>query len=163
MDLDTGRVPIDIAYILQKRTAYRDCGPCRNSHLMYEASGFALERFLSSSLTNCLGRTSPSVYMMVNTLTGDNSCGPLGPTYTNEVISMDLTDVYTLQPYADHTVTTRMGPPLPLTLSDLTSNCLNTYGTFSTDGAYINTHPVYGNYNRCHPRFVFPIELKRVG
>jgi hypothetical protein len=101
--------------------------------------------------------------MMVNTITGDNDCGPLGPTYSNKVVSMGLTDVSTLQPYADHTVTTRMGPPQQLTLSDLESNCLNTYGTFSTDGAFVNTHPVYGNYNRCHPRFVFPIELKRIG
>lgn len=101
--------------------------------------------------------------MMVNTITGENDCGPLGPTYTNAVVSMDLTDVSTLQPYADHTVTTRMGPPQQLVLSDLENNCLNTYSTFSTDGAYINTHPVYGNYNRCHPRFVFPIQLKRIG
>ncbi|KAE9376038.1 hypothetical protein N431DRAFT_543391 [Stipitochalara longipes BDJ] len=107
--------------------------------------------------------TSPSIYMRVNTVTGENSCGPLGPTFANQVISMDLTDVLTLQPYADHTVTTRMGPPIPLTLSDLTSDCQNTYATFSTDGAYVNTHPVYGMYNRCHPRFEFPIQIKRLG
>jgi hypothetical protein len=101
--------------------------------------------------------------MMVNTITGGNDCGPLGPTYADKVISMDPTEVYTLQPYADHTVTTRMGPPQPLILSDLTSNCQETYSTFSTDGAFVNTHPVYGMYNRCHPRFVFPIQLKRIG
>lgn len=100
---------------------------------------------------------------MVNTMFAENNCGPLGPTYANAVVSMDLTDVSTLQPYADHTVTTRMGQPKQLNLSDLQYNCLNTYGTFSTDGAYINTHPVYGNYNRCYPRFVFPIQLKRIG
>ena len=116
-----------------------------------------------SHSTDKMQRTYPSIYMMVNTVTGENSCGPLGPTFVNKVISMDLTDVSTLQAYADHTVTTRMGPPLPLTLSDLTSDCLNTYSTFSTDGAYVNTHPVYGMYNRCHPRFVFPIEIKRLG
>lgn len=101
--------------------------------------------------------------MRINTVTGANNCGLLGPTYADKVISMDLTDVSTLQPYADHTVTTRMGPPEQLYLSDLTINCKETYSTFSTDGAYINTHPVYGMYNRCHPRFVFPIELKRIG
>ena len=100
---------------------------------------------------------------MVNTIFGENNCGPLGPTYSNAVFSMDLTDVSTLQPYQDNTATTRMGPPRQLVLSDLEFNCLNTYGTFSTDGAYINTHPVYGNYNRCHPRYVFPIQLKRLG
>jgi len=66
-------------------------------------------------VTNQRDRTSPSVYMMVNTVTGDNPCGPLGPNYKNLVVSMDLTDVSTLQPYADHTVTTRMGPPQLLT------------------------------------------------
>jgi len=101
--------------------------------------------------------------MQVNTITGDNSCGPLGPTYAYKVISLDMTELTTLQPYADHTVTTRMGPPQALTLSDITSNCLNTYSSFSTDGAFLNTHPVYGNYNRCNPRFIFPIQLKRLG
>ncbi|RFU28805.1 hypothetical protein B7463_g7552, partial [Scytalidium lignicola] len=107
--------------------------------------------------------TSPSIYMRVNTITGQNDCGQLGPTFKNAVVSMDLTEVSTLQPYADHTVTTRMGPPQPLLLRDLTSNCLSTYGSFSTDGAFLNTHPVFGNYNRCNPRFVFPIQFKRIG
>lgn len=108
-------------------------------------------------------RISPSIYMIVNTITGDNSCGPLGPTYSNAVISMDLTDVSTLQDYPDHTAASRLGPPLPLTLSDIISGCPGTYATFSTDGAFVNTHPVAGPYNRCHPRFVFPVELKRLG
>jgi hypothetical protein len=82
--------------------------------------------------------------MVVNTITGDNSCGPLGPTYTNAVISIDLANVSTFQPYADHTATTRMGPPRQLTLSDIMSGCPGTYATFSTDGAFLNTHPVYG-------------------
>lgn len=113
--------------------------------------------------TNPIDRTSPSIYMIVNTLTGDNSCGPLGPTYANAVISMELTEVSTLQPFADHTVTTRMGPPQQLVLSDLMNGCPGTYATFSTDGAFLNTHPVFGTYNRCHPRFVYPIQLKRLG
>jgi hypothetical protein len=108
-------------------------------------------------------RTSPSIYMIVNTIAGENACGPLGPTYASAIISMDLTDVSTLQPFADHTVTTRMGPPEQLQLTDLQSGCPGTYATFSTDGAFLNTHPVFGTYNRCHPRFVYPIELKRLG
>lgn len=101
--------------------------------------------------------------MVVNTITGDNACGALGPTYKDAVISMDFTELLTLQPYADHTVQTRMGPPRALTMQDILSGCPGTYATFSTDGAFINTHPVYGPYNRCHPRFVFPIQLKRLG
>lgn len=99
--------------------------------------------------------------MIVNTITGSNNCGPLGPTYSTKVIPMDLSDVYTIQPYADATATTNEGPPALLTLSDL-ENCPN-YKDISTTGQILATHPVDNTYNRCNPRLVFPVELKRLG
>lgn len=98
--------------------------------------------------------------MVVNTITGSNDCGALGPTYATEVISMDITDVYTIPPYANATATLQSSA-VPLTLSDL-QNCPS-YSHISTDGAIQNDHPVSDTYNRCNPRLIFPIELKRLG
>lgn len=107
--------------------------------------------------------TSPSVYMLLGTASAWNSCGgndraPLGWTVTSTVVPMDLTDISTLQPYADATATTR-GPPLQLQLSDLDfSACSST-----EPAASIQRHPLDNASNRCNPSLQWPIQLKRIG
>src|ERR1700710_3052784 len=98
--------------------------------------------------------------MVINTLTADNACGRLGPTYTNYVLPLDLTDISTMQPYADITAIQRLGDPLQLNLDDLATDCPKDQSlpaaetVYTSDGAVINPHPVADNYNRCNPRLV---------
>ncbi|KAF4633251.1 hypothetical protein G7Y89_g4869 [Cudoniella acicularis] len=109
--------------------------------------------------------TSPSIYLVLPTIWADNRpCSQLGPTFVNEVIVLNPTDVYTLAPYANSYITTRMGPPQLLTLSDIETNC-------STDAAeslqfndhYFLTHPIPGLVNRCFPRISMPQEVYSLG
>lgn len=107
--------------------------------------------------------------MVINTLTADNACGRLGPTYANYVLALDLTEVSTLQPFADATVRDRLGDPLQLNLNDLATDCPKNqqdpaaYMVYTSDGAVINPHPVANRYNRCNPRLVMPDRMKSVG
>jgi hypothetical protein len=99
--------------------------------------------------------------MLLNTITGFNDCGPLGPTFVNKVISMLITDVSTLPPYADSTTHDRFGSQeQQLTLSDLL-DC----PSFSTvpSGASTNPHPVSNVYNRCNPYIKMPEQASEIG
>ncbi|TAQ90994.1 hypothetical protein B7494_g726 [Chlorociboria aeruginascens] len=100
--------------------------------------------------------------MAVNTINARNDCGALGPTYVNAVVSMDLADVSTLQPYANSAATTRMGTPQQLTLSDLATDCPKS-SDISTNGAINNYHPIDDTFNRCNPRLQIPVQIKRLG
>jgi len=121
---------------------------------MFLSSGSAIIDFHYS--------TSPSLYLVVNTLRATNNCGKLGPTFKNEVVPMDLTDVSTI------TMVESGGKlhstPAPLTLADIASNCSEFHETLSTDGAV----PLTGKYtdngwNRCNPRVFPPMQFKRLG
>ncbi|KAI0967903.1 hypothetical protein F4678DRAFT_482914 [Xylaria arbuscula] len=59
--------------------------------------------------------TSPSVYLLINTIYGTNSLGRAGPSATNEVFPLDLDEVSTIVPGEQIT--------RQLTLNDLHTNC----------------------------------------
>jgi hypothetical protein len=100
--------------------------------------------------------------MLINTITGDNNCGPLGPTYTNKVVSMNITDVSTLPPYADATAVERIGAQeRQLTLSDLLNCPSDTVAPASS--ILMDPHPILDEYNRCNPRLVFPHQASAIG
>ncbi|KAH8656972.1 hypothetical protein BGZ60DRAFT_136768 [Tricladium varicosporioides] len=108
--------------------------------------------------------TSPSIYLVVETIWADNRpCLQLGPTFSNQVIVMNPTDVYTLQPYADEIVMTRMGPPKLLTLSDLNDCSTNSYDSIQKEHHSFLTHPVDGKVNRCFPRISWPSQINSLG
>lgn len=112
---------------------------------------------------------SPSVYMIINTLTASNACGPLGPTYTDYTLSMDLTDVSTLQPFPDATARYRIGDSKQLDLADLATDCPKfsdrppDQTLILSDGGIVDTHPIANDWNRCNPRLVMPSAMKSVG
>lgn len=85
-------------------------------------------------------------------------CGhPIGPTLTNVVVSYDLDQVSTLPPYAKEWDTTRMGPPTQLHLSDLKTDCPQSYTVPP------NNHNVAGDPNYdlgCNPVLEYNIQLK---
>ncbi|KAH8588060.1 hypothetical protein B0O99DRAFT_375216 [Bisporella sp. PMI_857] len=113
--------------------------------------------------------TSPSIYMIINTLTAYNSCGRVGPTYKDFIISMDLTDVSTMQPYPDATARDRLGDPRQLTLADLATDCPKFSDRpegqtlIHSSGAIIDEHPIDNDWNRCNPRLMMPPQMKSVG
>jgi hypothetical protein len=98
--------------------------------------------------------TSPSVYMIVETIWGWNdkckSSAALGPTFTSQILGFDLTDVNTF--YSDPAITERW-QVRPLTLNDLAINCAN-----ATAG-----DPEATTIDPCNPRLQIPIALKRLG
>jgi hypothetical protein len=59
--------------------------------------------------------TSPSVYLVINTIYGTNSLGRAGPSGTSEIFAVDLDQVSTLVP--------SNGATRQLTLNDLYTNC----------------------------------------
>jgi hypothetical protein len=59
--------------------------------------------------------TSPSVYLVINTIYGTNSLGRAGPSGTSQVFAVDLDEVSTLDPQNQAT--------RQLTLNDLYTNC----------------------------------------
>jgi hypothetical protein len=101
--------------------------------------------------------------MVVNTISGYNWCGALGPTFSSAVISMDITDVSTLQPYSDAAAATRMGGPQQLTLTDL-EHCPKTEKEPENIWSKIfDPHPNKDQYNRCNPHLVMPLQMKQLG
>jgi hypothetical protein len=103
--------------------------------------------------------------MVVNTISGSNKCGALGPTYSNKVISMLISDVSTLQPYANKDAHTRLGPERQLTLSDF-ENCPKSQAEPAHDkllSAIFDPHPVKNTFNRCNPHLVMPYQMKELG
>jgi len=108
--------------------------------------------------------------MAINTLTAYNPCGQLGPTYADVVVSFDLTEVFTYQPYADATTRDRLGDPQQLTLADLATDCPQNAGApppsetlLTTSGAIIIEHPVEDAWNRCNPMISMPDRMRSVG
>ena len=97
--------------------------------------------------------------MVIDTLYGNNPCGPLGPTATSAIFAFDLTDVSTLVPYMDATATTRRSTR-QLYLSDLGVDCST---SFDESSLRSQTHPTKDVANRCNPSLVIPIEIKRYG
>ena len=112
--------------------------------------------WLNLNLTTLnLSRTSPSVYYVIDVISATNSCGQLiGPPITNYVHAYDLTDVSTLQPFENDWVTTRMGDPQQLELSDLHSGCPIVR---ASDVPWDNHNT---NKDGCNPVLEFNIDLK---
>lgn len=98
--------------------------------------------------------------MIVNTLYGWNACGPLGPSTSRAIFGFDLTEVSTLAPYTDESVTTRRDPK-QLQLSDLGTHCTRT--SYNKTELATQTHPMDGDDTRCNPFLVVPIQAKRFG
>lgn len=96
--------------------------------------------------------------MVINTLTAYNDCGRLGPTYKDYILSLDLTDVSTMQPFPDATARDRLGDPRQLTLADLATDCPKNQDRpvsqtlITSSGAVIDPHPIDDDWNRCNPR-----------
>ncbi|OGE47004.1 hypothetical protein PENARI_c077G07662 [Penicillium arizonense] len=103
--------------------------------------------------------SSPSVYMVVNTLYGWNPCGLLGPSTSREVFAFDLTEVSTLVPYTQSTATTRRGTR-QLYLSDLGTHCT---GSYNQTELATQLHPMKDDDTRCNPFLVVPAAVKRYG
>ncbi|RGP69269.1 hypothetical protein FLONG3_7905 [Fusarium longipes] len=103
--------------------------------------------------------TSPSVYMIVETMYGNNPCGPLGPTFSRTIVDFDLTEVSTLVPYTDETATTRRATR-QLQLSDLDTHCTR---SFNRTELMTQTRPVKGDDTRCNPFLTVPKKFKEKG
>ncbi|KAH8892709.1 hypothetical protein GQ53DRAFT_840577 [Thozetella sp. PMI_491] len=103
--------------------------------------------------------TSPSVYMIINTLHASNECGPLGPAPTSAIFAFDLTDVSTLVPFTDATAHGRM-TSRQLELNDLDIGCSQSF-----DMSQIQTQTYYteDDAHRCNPRLAIPRDIKRYG
>jgi hypothetical protein len=105
-------------------------------------------------------RTSPSIYLIFQTIVATNPCGQLGPTYTNKVFPMDPADVSTLQPFPSSNAHTRMGPPQVLDVNDLGTDC----GNFqAATMAPMSLKNIPGDINRCNPRIEWPSEVGDLG
>ncbi|TEY40356.1 hypothetical protein BOTCAL_0436g00060 [Botryotinia calthae] len=101
--------------------------------------------------------TSPSMYMVINTLSGYNSCGQVGPTMSNVVISLDPSDVSTIALYTASDQQVNTTPAALLTLNDIISGCSTvTMTEASTNGAIQNPHAMANDYNRCFPALAIP-------
>ncbi|KAK9419128.1 hypothetical protein SUNI508_01105 [Seiridium unicorne] len=103
--------------------------------------------------------TSPSVYMIVNTLYGSNPCGLLGPSTSRHLFSFDLTQVSTFIPYPDEDVKSGWHPR-QLELSDLDTSCS---GSYDVSSLQTETHPTQGDEARCNPRLNAPADITKWG
>ncbi|KAK9780492.1 hypothetical protein SCAR479_02607 [Seiridium cardinale] len=103
--------------------------------------------------------TSPSVYMIVNTLYGSNPCGLLGPSTSRHLFSFDLTQVSTFIPYLDEDVKSGWHPR-QLELSDLDTSCS---GSYDVSSLQTETHPTQGDEARCNPRLDAPADITKWG
>ncbi|KAM3073701.1 hypothetical protein ACMFMF_006904 [Clarireedia jacksonii] len=102
-------------------------------------------------------RTSPSMYMVINTISAYNDCGQVGPTMKDIVLSMDPTDVSTIALYTATDQQVNKTPPTMLTLTDLINGCSTlTMTAASTTGAIVNDHAMANEYNRCFPALAIP-------
>ena len=101
--------------------------------------------------------------MQIDSADADNQCGSMGPTFSKKVISMPFSHALTIQQYASAAAVSRLGPPRPLTLSDL-DNCPTLPSNLWTYLPKIaNEHPVADNFYRCNPHFVVPPEAWALG
>lgn len=102
-------------------------------------------------------RTSPSMYMVINTISGYNSCGQVGPTMSNVIISLNPSDVSTIARYTASDQQVNTTPAALLTLSDIISGCSTvTMTEASTNGAIQSMHAMDNDYNRCFPALAIP-------
>jgi hypothetical protein len=120
-----------------------------------------------------LESTSPSVYLIINTLMAGNKCGDekwcqIGPTAKNEIFAMDLTDVSTLVP-ARRSNPTERASIAPLTLNDLATDCPQaTEATYTGPQKHWELSKNFASYtmdpyNRCNPRLAIPMAIKQYG
>lgn len=100
--------------------------------------------------------TSPSVYFRVDTIHASNACGGLGPTVSNGIFAFDLAEVSTMIPHRSNGISTQS--VRQLFLSDLEVNCPSTEPTAEEASAYLKN-----DVNRCNPRLVWPMNMKRFG
>ncbi|KAF5679202.1 hypothetical protein FHETE_943 [Fusarium heterosporum] len=103
--------------------------------------------------------TSPSVYMIVNTMYAENPCGPLGPSASREIFAFDLTEVSTLVPYTDDIASTRRATR-QLYLSDLGTHCTR---SFNRTELATQTRPTKDDDTRCNPFLTVPKKFKEYG
>ncbi|KAF7554916.1 hypothetical protein G7Z17_g2545 [Cylindrodendrum hubeiense] len=132
-----------------------------NVELVYWPTGnnFSYPSTMTDSIDADFTYTSPSVYMIVNTLYGSNVCGLLGPTTSREIFSFTYGELSTLVPYFDTTATYRRATR-ELYFSDLETNCASTYD-YSTLTTQL--HPVKDDDTRCNPSIVLPGVVKQYG
>ncbi|KAF7865849.1 hypothetical protein EAF04_006014 [Stromatinia cepivora] len=103
--------------------------------------------------------TYPSTYYneAIGITIGYNSCGQVGPTMSNIVISMDLSDVSTIARYMASDQQVNTTPAALLTLNHIISGCSTiTMTEASTNGAIQNFHAMDNDYNRCFPALAIP-------
>ncbi|KAF7935176.1 uncharacterized protein EAE97_008083 [Botrytis byssoidea] len=101
--------------------------------------------------------TSPSMYMVINTISGYNSCGQVGPTMSNVIISLHPSNVSTIARYTASDQQVNTTPAALLTLSDIISGCSTiTLTEASTNGAIQSMHAMDNDYNRCFPALAIP-------
>ncbi|PQE21161.1 hypothetical protein CJF31_00010751 [Rutstroemia sp. NJR-2017a BVV2] len=101
--------------------------------------------------------TSPSMYMVINTISVYNDCGQVGPTMKDIVIPLDPTDVSTIALYTATDQHVNTTPPTMLTLTDIINGCSTlTMTAASTNGAIINDHAMANEYNKCFPALAIP-------
>lgn len=101
--------------------------------------------------------------MLVHGVSADNACGDLGPTFGDNVISMPISDVLTMQPYANAAATTRMGPPRQLTLTDFDNCPALTKSLWDLIPVIADEHPNMDTFNRCNPHLAVPAALRALG
>ncbi|KAF4993523.1 hypothetical protein FGRMN_6452 [Fusarium graminum] len=103
--------------------------------------------------------TSPSVYMIINTMYAENPCGPLGPSAGREIFAFDLTEVSTLVPYADDTASMQRATR-QLYLSDLDTHCTR---SFNRTELATQKRPTKDDDSRCNPFLTVPKKFKEYG
>ncbi|KAJ8068306.1 hypothetical protein OCU04_003869 [Sclerotinia nivalis] len=97
------------------------------------------------------------MYMVIYAISGYNSCGQVGPTMSNIVISMDPSDVSRIARYTASDQQVNTTPAALLTLNDIISGCSTiTMTEASTNGAIQNLHAMDNDYNRCFPALAIP-------
>jgi hypothetical protein len=103
-------------------------------------------------------RTSPSIYMVFTNLEAENDCGRIGPQLGRLLASAAPSDIYTVQPFANTAVTTRIGPPQLLDVDDFMDCASTNPSNFASIEllSALNTHPVQGSYYRCNPEILLP-------
>ena len=116
------------------------CKCLQFDYILYRFS-FSDQEILTRDL---IQSTSPSVYMVVNTIYGYNTAGRTGPSGTSVIFPLDLDEVSTIVPYASNT--------RQLSLSDLGTDCPQSeapseIATAAPDG-------------RCDPVLVAPERVK---
>ncbi|CAG8952317.1 hypothetical protein HYFRA_00001062 [Hymenoscyphus fraxineus] len=110
--------------------------------------------------------TSPSIYIVLETVAASNKCGQLGPTFTHYPLAINPEEVSTLQLFGNADDKSMIGAPQMLDLNDIATDCERAAfeGRTITNGPYWTTHPyAHDNFNRCSPRISWPPQLQSLG